>query len=424
MLRKLLILAALALFMGNANAQKYTIIIKGGHVIDPKNNINAIMDVALKGDTVMSVAKNIDPKEALQVVDAKGLYVTPGLIDIHSHNFYGTNMDQTYSNGPNSLSPDGFTFRTGVTTVVDAGCAGWKSFAAFKKQTIDFSKTRVLSFLNIVGEGMRGGTYEQNVEDMDAAATAKVAMENPEYIVGIKLAHYNGYNWQPTDRAVEAGKLANIPVMVDFGGSKPVLPIEELFMKHLRPGDIFTHCFGQLSSREPILDVATGKIKPFVYEARKKGILFDVGYGGISFAFSQAIPAVKSGFFPNTISTDIHTGSMNNAMKDMLNVMSKFLAMGMDLPNVIKASTWTPAQVIHREKLGNLSVGSSADVTVLRVADGKFMLNDTGTFGFWDYTGTKIQGKQKLEAEVTIRAGKVVYDLNGLTNPIVVVKRN
>jgi dihydroorotase len=406
-----------------ADAQKYSIVIKGGHVIDPKNNINAMMDIALKGDTVVSIAKNIDPKEGRQVVNAKGLYVTPGLIDIHSHNFYGTNMDQMYGNGPNSLSPDGFTFRTGVTTVVDAGCAGWKSFEAFKKQTIAFSKTRVLSFLNIVGEGMRGGTYEQNVEDMDAAATAKVAKENPEYIVGIKLAHYNGYNWTPTDRAVEAGKLANIPVMVDFGGSNPVLPLEELFMKHLRPGDIFTHCFGQLASREPILDVAVGKIKPFVYEARKKGIIFDVGYGGISFAFSQAIPAVKSGFYPNTISTDIHTGSMNNAMKDMLNVMSKFLAMGMDLKSVIAASTWAPAQAIHREKLGNLSIGSPADIAILRLVDGKFQLNDTGTFGFWDYTGTKIQGKQKLEAEVTIRAGRVVYDLNGLTNPLVVPRR-
>ncbi len=268
--KKFLLIAVFICSFGIVNAQKYTIIIKGGHVIDPKNNIDALMDIGLKGDTIISVAKNIDPKEGIQVVDAKGLYVTPGLIDIHSHNFYGTKMDQTYSNGPNALPPDGFTFRTGVTTVVDAGCAGWKSFADFKKQTIDISKTRVLSFLNIVGEGMRGGTYEQNVADMDAAATAKVAMENPEYIVGIKLAHYNGYNWTPTERAIGAGKLANLPVMVDFGGSKPVLPIEELFMKHMRPGDIFTHCFGQLSSREPILDVTTGKIKPFVYEARKK----------------------------------------------------------------------------------------------------------------------------------------------------------
>jgi dihydroorotase len=420
---RFILFLALSLYVPFVKAQKYSIVIKGGHVIDPKNNVDAIMDIALKGDTVMAMAKNIDPKEGIQVVDAKGLYVTPGLIDLHAHNFYGTKMDQTYSNGPNALPPDGFTFRNGVTTVVDAGCAGWKSFPDFKKQTIDISKTRVLSFLNIVGEGMRGGTYEQNVEDMDAAATASVAKENRDYIVGIKLAHYNGYNWTPIDRAVEAGNLANIPVMVDFGGSNPVLPLEELFMKHLRPGDIFTHCFGQLASREPILDVTTEKIKPFVHEARRKGIIFDVGYGGISFAFSQAIPAIKSGFYPTTISTDMHTGSMNNAMKDMLNVMSKFLAMGMDLQSVIRASTWAPAQAIHRKKLGNISIGSPADIAILRLADGKFRLNDTGTFGFWDYTGTKIHGKHKLEAEVTIRAGRVVYDLNGLTNPLVVTKR-
>ena len=151
-------------------------------------------------------------------------------------------------------------------------------------------------------------------------------------MVGVKLAHFNGYDWTPTDRAVEAGKLANVPVMIDFGGSTPTLSLEDLFMKHLRPGDIFTHCFGQLKTREAIVDVTTGKVKPFVWEAQKKGLIFDVGYGGISFAFSQAIPAIKSGFYPNTISTDIHTGSMNNAMKDMLNVMSKFMAMGMDSP--------------------------------------------------------------------------------------------
>jgi len=407
----------------SANAQKYTIIIKGGHVIDAKNNINGIMDIALNGDTIKSVAKNIDPKLAAQVVDAKGLYVTPGLIDMHSHNFYGTKMDQTYSNGPNALPPDGFTLRNGVTTVVDAGCAGWKSFPDFKKQTIDISKTRVLSFLNIVGEGMRGGTFEQNIADMDPVNTARVAKENPDYVVGVKLAHFNGHDWTPTNKAVEAGKLAGLPVMIDFGGSTPVLSLEELFMQHLRPGDIFTHCFGQLSSREPILDVKTGKIKPFVYEASKKGILFDVGYGGISFAFSQAIPAIKSGFYPNTISTDIHTGSMNNAMKDMLNVMSKFLAMGMDLQSVIKASTWAPAQAIHREQLGNLTVGGLADIAVLRVLKGNFSMNDTGVFGFFDYTGKKITGKEKLECELTIRAGKVVYDLNGIVSPMVVASK-
>ncbi|MDB5127669.1 MAG: amidohydrolase/deacetylase family metallohydrolase [Mucilaginibacter sp.] len=391
-------------------AQSYNILIKGGHVIDPKNNIDDVMDIAIKDGKIAQVAKNIDIKQAAQVVNAKGLYVTPGLIDIHSHNFYGTKPDHQYENGNLALPPDGFTFRNGVTTVVDAGSSGWRTFPAFKAQTIDLSQTRVFAFINIVGEGMRGG-YEQNLNDMDSKMSALIARKYKKYIVGFKVAHYEGHEWAPVDRAVEAGRLAgDIPVMVDFGGSTPPLPIEELFMKHLRPGDIFTHCFGQLKSREYIVDLQTQKVKPFVWEARKRGIIFDVGYGGISFAYSQAIPAIKEGFFPNSISTDMHTGSMNDSMKDMLTTMSKFLAMGMDLKSVIRASTLNPAIEIKHEELGNLSVGTEADVAILNVREGKF--------GLFDYTGYKLEASKKLECELTIRAGKIVYDLNGIVEPL------
>ncbi|MVM38198.1 amidohydrolase/deacetylase family metallohydrolase [Spirosoma sp. HMF3257] len=421
---KKLVLGLFTLLLGNlALAQSYSVLIKGGHVIDPKNKLDGTMDVAINAGKIVQIGRNLDAKDAIQVVDARGLYVTPGLIDMHTHVFFGTNLDQTYSNGPNALQPDGFTFRNGVTTIVDAGCSGWRDFETFKKQTIDRSQTRVLALLNIVGSGMRGSKFEQNVDDMDAGQTAAMAKQYPDYVVGFKLAHFSGYNWTPTERVVEAGKLANLPVMIDFGGSTPTLSLDELFTKYLRSGDIYTHCFGQLKTRESIVDVATGKVKPFVWEAQKKGILFDVGYGGISFAFSQAIPALKSGFYPNTISTDIHTGSMNNAMKDMLNVMSKFLAMGMDLRTVIQASTWNPAQAIRRPELGNLSIGSVADVAILTIRNGKFDARDTGYFGFVDYTGYKIEGKQKLECEMTIRNGKIVYDLNGIANPVVVVPK-
>jgi dihydroorotase len=229
-------------------SQSYSMVIKDGHVIDPKNNIDAVMDVAINDGKIVQVAKNIDSRKAIQVVNAKGLYVTPGLIDIHTHNFVGTNLDNAFSNGPSGVIPDGFTFRVGVTTVVDAGCSGWRTFPEFKKNIIDHSQTRVLALLNIVGEGMRGGTYEQNVADMDPKLTANVAKANKNIVVGIKLAHYEGHEWIATDRAVEAGTRADIPVMIDFGGSTPPLSIEELFLKHLRPGDIFTHCFAQLYS--------------------------------------------------------------------------------------------------------------------------------------------------------------------------------
>ncbi|HTI60787.1 amidohydrolase/deacetylase family metallohydrolase [Mucilaginibacter sp.] len=411
MLKNIFLLLALSAVIGPAcMAQSYDIVIKGGHVIDPKNDIDAVMDVAVDGGKIALVQKNIDPKQGIQVVDAKGMYVTPGLIDIHTHDFYGTQPDHQYEDGNLGISPDGFTLRNGVTTVVDAGSSGWRTFPTFKAQTIDVSKTRILALLNIVGEGMRGG-YEQNLNDMDPKMTALVARRYKDIVVGIKLAHYEGHDWAPTDRAVEAGTLAGgIPVMIDFGGSNPPLSIEELFMKHLRPGDIFTHCFGQLGSREYIVDLQTNKVKPFVYEARKRGIIFDVGYGGISFAYSQALPATKEGFFPNSISTDIHVGSMNDAMKDMLTCMTKFLQLGMSLHDVIQASTSNPAKEIKHEELGNLSVGADADIAVLSIRDGKF--------GLFDYTGYKVEASKKLECELTVRAGKIVYDLNGIASPV------
>jgi len=392
--------------------QPYSIVIKGGYVIDPKNNIHDIMDIGIADGRISSIAKKIDTSGALQVVDAKGLYVTPGLIDIHAHVFVGNEPDHTYSNGPLSLPPDGFTFRDGVTTVVDAGCAGWKNFATFKRQVIDISQTRVLAFLNIVGEGMRGGPYEQDTRDMDGKMTSLVARQFRNYIVGVKVAHYNGSEWTPVDEALKAGTLANIPVMIDFGGSNPPLPIEELFSQHLRPGDIFTHCFALLNSRESLADTLTNKIKPFIWDARRKGIYFDVGYGGISFNFSQAIAGMKDKFYPNSISTDIHTGSMNAAMKDLLNVMSTFMAIGMKTEEVIQAATWNPAREIKHEELGNLSIGAIADIAILNVREGQF--------GFYDYTGYKTESRRKLECEMTIKGGRIVYDLNGIAVPVII----
>jgi len=393
------------------SAQTYTLLIKGGTVIDPKNNLNQLMDVGIVDGKIRKIAKDIDSREAKKVVNAKGMYVTPGLIDIHGHVFFGTQPDHYLSNGLLALPPDGFTFRVGVTTIVDAGGAGWESFPEFKKNVIMSSQTRVLSFLNIVGQGMRGGNYEQDTSDMDSKMAAAVAIKNKNDIVGFKVAHFMGPDWTPIKRVVEAGTLANMPVMIDFGGNNPPLSLETLFTKYLRPGDIFTHAYTLLdgNTRETIVDEKTQKVKQFALDARKKGIIFDVGYGGASFNYSQAIPAVKSGFYPNTISTDLHTGSMNGSMKDMLSIMSKFLVMGIDLPTIIKESTWAPAQVIKRENLGHISENAIADVAIFSMRE--------GNFGFYDKTGYKMEGKQKLECEMTIKGGKIVYDLNGIALP-------
>jgi len=401
----LLIILILCLTTSITKSQTFDIVIKGGHLIDPKSNIDALMDVGISNGKIALIAKAIDEKEGKKVIYAKDMYVTPGIIDMHVHVFHGTEAGQDYMNGPNAVAPDGFSFRAGVTTVVDAGSSGWRTFPDFKRQTIDVSKTRVLAFLNIVGEGMRGGPFEQNIKDMDARKTAEFAKNNPNEIVGIKLAHYNGHEWAPTDSTVEAGKLSNLPVMIDFGGANPPLSIEDLFMKHLRKGDIFAHCYASLSSRESVVD-ENGKVKPFVFDAVKKGIIFEVGHGGGSFRWSQAIPAIQQGFIADVISSDLHIGSMNGGMKDMANLMSKFLNLGLPIQDVILRSTWNPAKIINRPELGNLSVGADADVAIFSLRK--------GDFGFLDVSDDKIKGTQKLEAEMTIRAGKIVWDLNGL----------
>lgn len=402
-LNALLLLCLLSAALSSGYAQSIDLLIRNGHVIDPKNRIDGVMDVAIQGNKIVEVGKNIN-KAAKKTIDATGLYVTPGLIDLHGHHFFGTEHNRYLSNSFTALPPDGFTFRAGVTTAVDAGGAGWRNFDIFKRNVIDQSRTRMLSFLNIVGAGMSGGAHEQDVADMDPKLAAMAAKANKEYIVGIKLAHYEGEEWGPAERAAEAGRLADIPVMVDFGRSEPPLSLRTLLMEKLRPGDILTHCYGGVSGREKV--IVDGKLQSWAPEAQKRGIIFDVGHGGGSFLFEQAIPAIKQGLKPNSISTDLHTGSMNGGMKDMLNVMSKLLNIGLTLNEVITTSTWNPAQIIRRPELGNLGVGAPADVAVFSL--------DKGTFGYIDVSGAKITGDKKLTCQLTVRDGRVVWDLNGL----------
>ncbi len=397
-------LFVLCLVRNSPGQPRYDLLLQGGHVIDPKNGISAVRDVAIKDGAIAAVGQNLAPTDALKVVNVSGLYVTPGLVDIHVHVYAGTGERASYA-GDSSLYPDGYTFRVGVTTVADAGCAGWRNFEAFKEHVIDRSKTRVFAFLNIVGNGMRGSRFENDLADMDAAPAAEMAKKYKGLIVGIKTAHYAGPEWTPVEHAVEAGTAAGIPVMVDFGTDHPERPLAELVTKKLRPGDIYTHCYSGL--RHELDD--TGHVNPGMIEGRKRGVIFDVGHGGGSFAWRIAVPAMQQKFFPDSISTDLHVGSMNSGMKDMLNVMDKFLAMGMPLDDVIVRSTWNPAKEIHHEELGNLTVGVPADVSVLRL--------ETGKFGFTDMYGARLSGSQKLTCELTVHNGKVVYDLNGITRP-------
>jgi dihydroorotase len=393
----------------HAQRPEFDLLIRNGRVIDPKNGIDAVRDVAVAGGKIAMVAENIAPSRAREVADATGFYVTPGLIDIHAHVFWGSEMNAAYSNGYSAVQPDDHSFRSGQTTLVDAGGSGWRNFPQFKEQVIDRSKTRVLAFLNIVGSGMKGGPVEQNLSDMDAKLTAMRIRQYRDFIVGIKVAHYNGPEWDPVTRAVAAGTEVDVPVMVDFGGHTPPLSLEDLLLKYLRPGDILTHTYANVSGRIPIVD-ENGRLRPYVLEARKRGIIFDAGHGGGSFLFRQAVPATKQGFYPDVISTDLHIGSMNSGMKDILNTMSKFLNLGMPVQDVIRANTSTAAAVIKRADLGQLSVGAEADIAVLNLRRGKF--------GFIDVSGAKMLGDQKLECELTVKGGQVVWDLNGISRPL------
>ena len=384
------------------HAQQFDLLLKNGHVIDPTNSINALMDVAIVGGKIAKVEANISPEQAKKVLDVRGLYVCPGLIDVHTHVFVGSNPD-TFADGILSLSPDDFTFKSGVTTVVDAGTSGWRNFPLFKSQVIDKSKTRILAFLSIAGTGMSGKSSQENVKDMDPEKASGVIQKYRDVVVGVKIGHYEGSDWTPFENAVAAADLSNVPLFVEC--HLPQYSLEDQ-LNRMRPGDIITHSFEKVSERMSVID-DQGNVRPFVKQAKERGILFDLGHGGAGFWFSEAIPALQQGLAPNSFGTDLHRFSMNAGMKDMLNVMSKYLSMGMEMEEVIVRATSAPAKSIKRTDLGHLSEGATADVAVLGLRN--------GTFGFVDAGGNRIEGKQKFEAELTIRDGKIVWDLNGIS---------
>lgn len=383
---------------------QYDLLLKGGHVIDPANQINGPMDVAIQGGKIARVAQNINSADAANVVDVTSLIVIPGIIDIHVHVYH--------TREPEGLSvvADHHSFRSGVTTMVDTGTAGAKHFLHFKRTVIDQSKTRIFAYINIVKSGMLGD-FEQDGQEMDPELAASIVLAYPEICVGIKTAHYWTHQpwddahtpWLAVDRALEAADICKKPLMVDFW-PRPERTYPEL-LKKMRPGDIHTHVYAQ---QFPVLNEAK-KPQDFMFEARERGVIFDVGHGAGSFWFRQGIPAMEGGFGPDSISTDLHIGNVNGPVFDMLTTMSKFLSMGMPLEELIYRSTVTPAREIGHPELGTLSEGAEADVAVLRL--------DEGQFGYWDCGRAKYIGSKRLLCQLTVRAGEVVFDAEGRSMP-------
>ena len=393
------------------DGRKDDVLLHGGHVIDPANGIDGPADLLISDGKIAEVGAGISAPANAKVIDVSGKYVTPGIIDMHAHCF------ETHSRSKLSLNPIVHTFRSGVTTVVDAGTAGWRDFPIFKLEIIDKAKIRILSYVNIVGQGMGagglGGAWEHDAHEMKPKLAAAVAEEYADVVVGIKTAHYwaqrpfdaDHLPWTAVDMALEAGDLAKLPIMVDFCPWLPERPYPNLILEKMRPGDIHTHVFAQ---QFPIID-EHGKVYDHLWQGRERGIIFDVGHGAASFWFRNAAPAIKQGFIPDSISTDLHTGNVNGPVIDMIECMNKILNLGVPLQGIIMRSTVAPAKEIGHPELGTLTVGAEADIAVLDLTE--------GNFGFVDCGRETISGNQRLSCAMTFRAGEVVWNPNGLGLP-------
>jgi len=374
------------------NSVAYDLIFKGGHVVDPANGIDEQRDVAIKDNKIAAVSAGLDGALASNVVDVSGLHVTPGLIDLHTHHF-GKHAH---------VNPDVYAMPAGVTTLVDAGTSGADTFEEYKDTVIDKATTRVLALLNICRSGMINHS-EQDVTQLQSGPCTAVMRDYADQIVGIKTAHFDGPGYYGIEAAVEAGELTGKPVMVDYH-RHPTRNYRGL-LDRMRPGDTHTHMYGR---HTPQMD-AGGQIYDYLLEAREKGVQFDVGHGGFSFWFSTASKLIPQGHIPNTISTDVHMGSYFMLRATMPMVMSKLMNLGISLYDVVKMSTSASASWMKRPELGNLSVGSEADIAVFEV--------ERGDFGFVDSGLARMKGDKRLTCHVTMRNGQIVWDLNGLSRP-------
>jgi dihydroorotase len=370
----------------------YDLILKGGRVIDPSQGVDRVTDVAFSGGKVAKLGDNLG--DAIETRDVKGYIVTPGLIDLHTHVYWGgTSL---------GIDAEDFCRTSGVTTAIDTGSAGPGNFAGFRKHVIERSDVRILAYLHISFAGIFGFSKTVMVgesEEMRLMAPSEavaVADANRDVIVGIKVRvgrHSSGiHGTAPLDIALQAANEVGMPLMchIDFPP-----PSYEDVVRMLRPGDVLTHAFRPFPNApcDP-----QGRVKDVVREARTRGVKFDIGHGKGSFAFKTARAMLANGFYPDTISSDVHTLCIEGPAFDQVTTLSKFLCMGMPLSDVIAASTVNAAMALKRPELGTFKPGSAGDATILTIADGKF--------DYVDVVGEHMTGDKRILSEGVVIGGR------------------
>jgi len=370
---------------------RFDLLIKGGEVVDPGANLSGRMDVAVAGDRIAAVEHDLPAASARQVIDAGGEYVTPGLIDLHTHAYWGVSYF--------GVEPDPIAARTGVTTWVDAGTSGAFSFPGFRRYVVEASQARGFAFLNISSVGLVALTNEaSNLNYCDVDLAVKTIEASRDIIVGVKSRMDPdatlGTGTESLRRAREAADQVGLPVMVHIAEGPPAL---KDIIALMRPGDILTHCCTGYSNR--VID-EKGKLFDFVRRLWDQGLILDVAHGTGSFGYATAEAMLEAGLPPDVISTDMHQLSVQGPMYDLPVVMSKFLSLGMSLADVIERTTAAPAKILGQPDLGTLRPGAKADVALFAL--------ERGSYAFYDSYMQSRQGTQKLVPALTIVGGKVL----------------
>lgn len=378
----------------------FDLIIKGGTLIDPYLGVEEVYDVALEGGRVAALEKEIAENEGLEIFDATGCLVAPGLIDLHTHVYWGVSHY--------GVDADSTCLTKGVTTAIDAGSSGALNFRGFRKYVIEKSKTRILAFLHISSVGLTLPVGELlDFRNLDFNKAVEIARENSDIIIGIKIRLNDGIvgdlGPQALILAKEAAKRLGVPLMVHPGSLAQNLPMSDV-LSILEKGDIVTHCFPP--PYPPLQEVPSilnqkGDVIDDAWDAADRGVVFDVGHGRGSFSFDTAEKALKHGFMPTTISTDLHVYNVDHPVYDMPTTLSKFLNMGVPLRKIIEMSTNNPASVVEiKERIGTLQEGAEGDAAILKI--------ERGEFTFWDVLGETRVGQKCIKTVAAFKKGKRV----------------